>query len=401
MNRTTFIGLFFLLLALVAFAEAPQDEIKRRQAELRQIRDQISGLEQKIKEHQQNESEVIDLVETYDRKAGLIRRLIGKFRQEERELQRRIERSDLEIGELEADLKYLKDQYARYVTSAYKSGRTRDMELLLSSKSINQFYVRTAYLRSFTAERRKDAGEIAAKKERLEEAQAHAQEQLTEERRLIAEKAAEEDRLTSLAAERRTVLTKIRKDRGVLQKAVDRQMRAAQQLEGVIESLIEADRIKREHAVAEAERTHAPLPQPPSSSVRFESRKGNLRWPVSAGTVVARFGNQRHPTLRTITVNTGIDIAVDAGTAVTAVAEGEVAKIFWMPSYGNLLILNHANGYRSVYAHLGDISVVEGQRVGEGDLLGESGDSIEGPRLHFELWKDREKQNPEHWLSRQ
>jgi murein DD-endopeptidase MepM/ murein hydrolase activator NlpD len=73
----------------------------------------------------------------------------------------------------------------------------------------------------------------------------------------------------------------------------------------------------------------------------------------------------------------------------------------WLPSFGNLVIINHYSGYRTVYAHLADIKVVEGQHVKEGDIIAESGESVDGPRLHFEIWKDREKQNPENWLNRQ
>jgi murein DD-endopeptidase MepM/ murein hydrolase activator NlpD len=133
----------------------------------------------------------------------------------------------------------------------------------------------------------------------------------------------------------------------------------------------------------------------------FAARRGKLRWPVSEGLIVAHFGTQRHPTLKTITQNTGIDIAVKAGTPVNAIAEGEVATIWWLPSFGNLVIINHYSGYRTVYAHLADIKVVEGQHVKEGDIIAESGESVDGPRLHFEIWKDREKQNPENWLNRQ
>jgi septal ring factor EnvC (AmiA/AmiB activator) len=401
MMRHLAYALVLFLVGTDVLGESPQEEIKKRQAELQGIRDQITALEGKIKQHQQNESEALELLDTYDRKATLVRRLIRQLRADERELQQRIEKTSSEGRKLASDLAFLQDQYARYVTSAYKAGRTRDMELLLSSKSINQFYVRTAYLRMFSAQRKRDAEGIAKKKSQLEEMQAHAQQQLTEERRLIAEKAAEEDRLTSLAAERRTVLQKIRKDKNMLQQSIDRQMRSARELESVITSIIEADRIKRERAVEEAKKSHLPLPQPRVAAGSFEARRGKLRWPVSSGTVVARFGNQRHPTLRTVTVNTGIDIAVDAGTPVTAIAEGEVAKIFWIPSYGNLVILNHESGYRSVYSHLAEITVAEGQHVKEGDVIAQSGESLDGPRLHFEIWKDRDKQNPESWLSRQ
>jgi murein DD-endopeptidase MepM/ murein hydrolase activator NlpD len=132
----------------------------------------------------------------------------------------------------------------------------------------------------------------------------------------------------------------------------------------------------------------------------FELKRGRLRWPVDEGRVVAQFGNQRHPTLKTVTQNTGIDIAVKAGSAVTAVADGEVATIWWLPSYGNLLIVNHYGGFRTVYTHLAEINVAEGEKLKEGDVIGTSGEALDGPRLHFEIWKDREKQNPEQWLGR-
>jgi murein DD-endopeptidase MepM/ murein hydrolase activator NlpD len=92
---------------------------------------------------------------------------------------------------------------------------------------------------------------------------------------------------------------------------------------------------------------------------------------------------------------------VDAGSTVVAVAQGEVARIWWLPSYGNLIILNHYNGYRTIYTHLAEIFVTNGQKLVEGDRIGVSGESLDGPRLHFEIWKEREKQNPERWLVKQ
>lgn len=394
-----FLAILILTCVALPILHANQEEIKKRQAELQSIREQIRQYEVRIKEHQKNESEALELLDTYDRKATLVRRLISRLRADERELQRRIAVTTGELQELRNQLTFLKDQYAKYVSSMYRNGRTHDLELLLSSQSVNQFYLRTSYLRRFSEQRKKDSEEIQRKQAVIEEVQAQAQQQLSEERRLIAEKGAEEDRLTSLAAERRSVLGQIRKNKSMIQRSIDRQMKAARELESVIENLIEADRVRQERRAEEARKSH--LPQPPPSGTAFESRRGKLRWPVAQGSVVARFGNQRHPTLRTVTQNTGIDIAVETGSPVSSVADGEVAKIFWLPSYGNLIILNHANGFRTVYAHLADILVAEGQAIKEGDVIGESGESIDGPRIHFEIWKDREKQDPEHWLSRQ
>ena len=398
-NCATYVLLLALPLIAGGVHSSAKDEIKKRQAELQSLREQITQFQAKIEEQQKNEQAALELLDSYDRKATLIRRLIGRLRNEEKDLLAGINATRAVIQRLESQLDYLKSHYAHYVAAAYKAGQLHDIELLLASRSINQFYVRVEYLRRFSEQRRTDIGKIKSKKDEIEDRQAQLQEQLSAERRLIAEKGAEEDQLALLSADRRDVLQQIRKDKRTAQRELDRRLQSARDLEKMISDLIEQERIKRER---EAELQHgAKLPQPPALAGVFEAKKGKLRWPVSAGAVVAHFGNQRHPTLKTITQNTGIDIAVKAGTPVSAVADGEVATIWWLPSYGNIVIIDHHGGYRTVYSHLADILVTQGQTVKEGESIGTSGEALEGPRLHFELWKDREKQNPELWLAPQ
>ena len=389
-----------LLLLVAAVMQAPaQDEITKRQAELRSIREQIHEYEEQIKEQQKHEQATLDLLDTYDRKETLLRRLIGRLRGEEDGVEHRIDGTRKTAAMLESQLAFLKKQYASYVTSIYRKGRTRDFELLLSSASINQLYIRNEYLKRFTEQRRQDAEHITAKRREVEDVQAQLHIQLSEEQRVIAEKGAEENQLVALAADRRLALAKIRKDKRNVQREIDRQMKAAKDLEGMIAQLIEQDRIRKEREAERARKSN--LIVPPAQHGTFEFKKGKLRWPVNAGTVVAHFGNQKHPTLKTITVNTGIDIAVKVGTPVVTVADGEIAKIWWLPSYGNLVIVDHNGGYRTVYTHLTEIKAVEGQKVREGDVIGFTGETLNGPRLHFELWVGKDKQNPEQWLMKQ
>ena len=91
---------------------------------------------------------------------------------------------------------------------------------------------------------------------------------------------------------------------------------------------------------------------------------------------VAEFGNQVHPVMKTITTNTGIDISTKEDTPVRCIADGEIALIHWLPSYGNLIIINHSHGYRTVYAHLSEISVVAGQQIKEGSVIARSGETV-------------------------
>jgi murein DD-endopeptidase MepM/ murein hydrolase activator NlpD len=195
---------------------------------------------------------------------------------------------------------------------------------------------------------------------------------------------------------RKALLTDIRRDKKNYQKEMSRKLEAAKQMEGMIAKLIEEDRARR---TKEDERVkEKATPRERAAPGVFETHKGRLRWPVNQGRVVARFGNHENPTLHTVSQNPGIDIAVAAGTPVEAVTDGEVSLISWLPSYGNLVILNHKGGFRTVYAHLLEIDVNEGERVSEGDRIASSGEALSGPLLHFEIWKDRDKQDPEDWL---
>jgi len=388
-----------VVLWVAVTTSAPPEDLRKRQAELQSLREQIRTYEQKIKQQQKNEQATLELLDNYDRKATAVHRLIGRLRMQEGDLEQGTESTRDDLRRLGEQLSFLKTHYANYVSSIYKSGRIYDLELLLSSRSINQFYIRAEYLKRFSTQRREDTRRIEAKQGEIENAQAQLEQQLSEQRRLIAEKGAEEDKLEKLVADRRGVLSTIRKDKKSFQREIERKTKAARDLENLIASLIEADRVRKEHEAAEVRAGR--LPQPPPTIGTFAARKGKLRWPVSQGAVVAQFGNQVHPTLKTVTQNTGIDIAVQAGTPVTAVADGDVATIWWLPGYGNLVIINHYDGYRTVYAHMTDINVTEGQKVKEGDILGTSGETVDGPRLHFEVWKEREKQNPMLWLSRQ
>jgi murein DD-endopeptidase MepM/ murein hydrolase activator NlpD len=85
--------------------------------------------------------------------------------------------------------------------------------------------------------------------------------------------------------------------------------------------------------------------------------------------------------------HTGVDFLVSTGTAVHAVAAGTVVTAGWGGSYGYQVVIRHADGHYSQYAHLSQISVKAGQRVNEGQRIARSGSTgnATGPHLHFEI----------------
>ncbi len=398
-----------LLTLLPIVGKGGDQDIKKKERALEQLRKEIDQYEQRIEQSEKREKATLERLDNYEKQSNLVRSLLSDLVDEEEELQASIALASDNIAFLEKQISFLKLHYAKYVTAVYKFGRVYDLETLLSSNSINQLYIRIEYLKRFSEQRKKDLQKIQDKHQLLESQRIDLQERLLEQRDIIASKEKESRFLQDRKQKRSQTLKAIRRDKALMKKELVRKTEAAEELETLITDLIEKERIRKEHEAkvarekaAERERLKLKaIEEPPiETGVPFESLRGKLPWPVSAGAVVAHFGNHVHPVLKTVTQNTGIDISIKTGSVVKSVADGEVAMIHWLPSYGNLVILRHAGGFHTVYAHLSDISVTDGQRLSKGTIIGKSGDSVTGSILHFEVWKEREKQNPESWLSK-
>ncbi len=412
MNRLTTIILFCSLAVLPGFGQS-SSELQKRENELQKLRSEIDAFEKKLKESLQRERSTLQRIDDLEQQSTLLRKLIRRLRDQEQKFTKEISRARSTISGLEDQLAELTEHYARWVKSVYKNGRVYDLELLFSSKSLNQFYIRLEYMKKFSNQRVRDLTEILSKKTALELKNKDLQAKLESERKVLRDKTTEEQRLSRSYAERQTVLRRVRRDKKSYQQELTKRTAAIQKVEQLIAALIEEERIRKEREAEErrralADRSNAPatrsFPALPNASaapaVAFSKRKGSLRWPVSSGEIHTKFGTVTHPILKTKTQNSGIDIATQAGSPVYAVAEGEVSLLSFIPGFGNVLIVNHYDGYRTVYAHLADIIVVENQRVSEGMEIGRSGETVSGSMLHFEIWYEKVKQDPESWLAR-
>ena len=131
-------------------------------------------------------------------------------------------------------------------------------------------------------------------------------------------------------------------------------------------------------------------------SGHFQLNKGKLPWPVQNGWISRRFGEQAHEKIKTILVkNNGIDIKTQKNATVKAVFEGKVIGIKCVPGYQNMLILQHGN-YYTVYSNLEEVYVRRNEAVRTGQAIGKV--DAQEPELHFEVWKDKNRQNPVHWI---
>jgi murein hydrolase activator len=127
----------------------------------------------------------------------------------------------------------------------------------------------------------------------------------------------------------------------------------------------------------------------------------SLPWPLE-GVVITHFGMQRHPQFGTMVFRRGIEIAAHEGQAVHAVDTGQIAYADWYKGFGKLLILDHGNGFYSLYGNLSRLDFAKGDRVSKGQSIGLAGDAgtVKGAKLYFEIRRNGEAQDPLRWLAK-
>jgi len=106
--------------------------------------------------------------------------------------------------------------------------------------------------------------------------------------------------------------------------------------------------------------------------------------------------------LKTTTENPGIEIKGRPGSSIKTVLSGVITTITYIRGYGTTIIIDHGSGFYTVYSHVTNIETAVDSEVRAGDTIaymGESG-SINGSKLHFEIWGKGQKLDPEKWLTK-
>lgn len=108
------------------------------------------------------------------------------------------------------------------------------------------------------------------------------------------------------------------------------------------------------------------------------------------------FGNRKHPVYRSTRFHNGVDIAAPYGTYIGASRDGVVVSTGWMGAYGKAVIIEHDNGYKTLYGHMSVIMAKPGQCVKAGKVIGKVGSTglSTGPHLHFTMWHNGRLLNP-------
>ena len=401
-----------LALALVAAAAVPAQDsapANSRDAEqrLQKVRTELKAVAAERRKLEGARGDASRKLREADEQVGGVQRAL---RQTQATLQRDTEvlaRLQAERATAAVDLDAKKAELARLLRAAQVAGGDAPLKALLAQDRIADAERALSYQGYLQRGRVQRIRELTAELQRIE-----ALEREIVERRaaLDGDRRQQATQLAQLEAARRqragtlAGIDQQYQDRASREKALGRDAKALQKLLAQLRAAAakaarEAARAKaaaqREARVAgtgKAANKRAAVASAPAMKV------GGLGWPAS-GDLLASFGGRLPDGRR----SDGVLIAAPAGSAVKAVADGTVVFADWMTGYGNILIIDHGNGYMSLYAHNDGLSRDAGDAVRRGDTVASVGSSGgQGrPALYFELRRNGSPVNPAGWLSRQ
>ena len=311
--------------------------------------------------------------------------------------QRRLDWNQLQLNAAKQTLQRHTDALNRRLVDAYERGNVGYLTVLFSATSFSEFVERWDDIRMLV-----DANERALRERKAAEAHvSHVEEQLLGTRAVLQQNQAAvqqtQNQLASLALQREQLVAAADAQKRQVAQEVTQLEEISEQTELQIEALIR-EKQSEDRARREAQRRAALLAgqAPPP----LAGAPGELSWPVS-GPISSPFGMRTNPISGRFLMHTGIDIAVEMGTTVTAAADGRVISAGWNDGgYGNLIIIDNGGSMSTLYAHLSQIFVTSDQEVKRGQAIGAAGSTGEstGPHVHFEVRIDGKPVDPMSYL---
>ncbi|WP_424492851.1 murein hydrolase activator EnvC family protein [Salinimicrobium sp. GXAS 041] len=402
MKNRLFGGLVILLLLFSFTVSAQSDkreELENRRVQLQQEIKRISDLRSS---NLRKEKSILTEVEDLDQQIRSTEKLIRVTNQQANLLTREMDANQRKIGDLRKELTRLKEDYAQMVQRSYKSKSQQSrIMFLLSSESFLQAYKRLQYMKQYTNYRKQQGEEIKARTVQLQELNESLSEQKKAKDQLITQNRKTRAQLEENKKAQQSLIASIRKKEGQFAAELNQKQKEINAIDREIERIIAEAIARNNRETGSTSRTTFELtPEARALAANFESNKGKLPWPVRSGVVSMHFGTQRHPVVTTTTITSnGIRIDTEDGGKARSIFNGTVSEVQAVPGANKAVMVRHGD-YITVYNNLEKISVKRGDQVSVGQELGEVATSISTGKttLHFLLYKNSQKMDPEDWI---
>jgi len=418
-NKISFIVLF-LSMGLSSFGQTKKDLEKQRKKTEEEIALTKKILKETKNKKQQSIREIVTISRLIEKREELINTINAEIVYVNKDVEGK--KNDIEILNNQIDLE--KKNYAKAIVQSFKSKKVYNNSLyLFAAKSFNQLFLRFRFSAYLNAAQEKFLFRINEKRNELENILQELLGLKVSKEKLANNKKSEVKELEIDKNEKNKVVVALTGKESELKKNLEKQKKAKENLNAQINAIIAKEiAAARKKAIDQKSttgnntgknsdkngsqskadhNTPSVTPEVKQLSDNFAANKGRLPWPVEKGFISERFGSHAHEKLDQVTVqNNGIDIQASRGSNARCIHKGTVTAIINIPGMGKAVIVNHGE-YYTVYSKLKDVSVSQGQTVSLKQVIGSIAEDEDGAtEIHFEIWFNQDKQNPELWLAK-
>ena len=401
-NKFTIKSLYIILLLSLIFgvekksSKDIQEDIDNKTHSLNHLRSEIKKIEEKLIKTNIKAISTTEILIDLENKILLTEKLIQTLNREEKYIANEIQISEIQITKMDERLFNLKEKLKKRLLYLYINGRPSFLETILLSNDWNSAIYRIKYLNVLSDYEQDLRSEIKLVLSEIKSKREKRIKELEYKKSLLREREKENVNLSIDKANREKLLRDIKEDKINLEEEHDKKISIVTEMEKLIKKLY-ADKIASKKREEELERIRAS--QNLITKDNFENMKGKLLWPVN-GYISSPFGQIRNPETGSYTENVGIDIQAPVGTKVKSILDGVVSTITYIRGHGNIVIVDHGGGFSTVYAKLDNILIKENEYIQMGNPIAVIAEPEDGgkSRIHFEIWGNQKKLNPEIWL---
>jgi len=350
----------------------------------------LSEVERKLKQKKQQVKEAIQQEKSILSEIDRINKNIGKIQREMKTYEKRISQTESDIKNLEDDIVTLsgkleqdKQKLKTRLKNLYKQHYGAKALILINAKDYQDLLTKGRYLnlvayydRQIIASVNSEISMANEKKHNLE---------ILKKNLLISKENIQrkEKEMSREIANKDNLLASVRSKRSSYERMIKELEASSEKLRAMIQAFEKQQSLRR------------------VTGRGFRAQKGRLPWPIS-GKVIIPYGKYSDPQYNIPVFKNGIEIKADSSDQPRAVAGGNVVYADWFKGYGLLLIINHGNGYHSLYGHLSEIFFKSGDIIEEGAAVGKIGISgvLNIPSLYFEIRYKGKPVDPMRWLSK-
>ncbi|MFP4466139.1 MAG: murein hydrolase activator EnvC family protein [Candidatus Goldiibacteriota bacterium] len=392
MKKAVFVIVFSGMCCFVSGAAYISEEVEdyrvllnKKRAELENIRRKIEGERKKLRSEQKKETYTLKNLQHINKRIDLARRELEVFENNIEVTEKNIRAIRERIKESKKSIEERERAVREILQKQYKERNGNYFRLLLGSENMGEFVRRYKFVKILSKKNIDAVKEYKELLTRLDKDKKALVEYREELEKLKKKKEEEQKKFLNEKWKKTVLLRNIRRNINNAKKILKQLDENAKSLTKLMSSL----------------ETTAELADK-SAQEAFSKRKGKFPWPVDSRNLWAGFGKFKHPRFKSIVNNRGLHIKISQGSPVYAVFSGLVQYADWFEGYGKMIIINHGGGYFTVYAHLSELSVKNGDEVDIKQVIGRSGDteSFFGGELYFEMRRSSEPLNPKHYLSK-